>query len=221
MAIIKEIITSSGVTTNYHIVNNVTIDREFNRIDVKISSYIDIEARRSKKSPVVTQYQEIPFEVFTNATVNNKDILISCYDYLHTLPKFKGGEKDLNHIHYEMANVKILSSASPTLVAKGNTKYRFTPQVAEIAVTGDNVNLNYKLRYIRQDNKKTNPITEDVVFKQFSLKGGNALTLAPVEFTTGNYTGDNFIHTFYFIAESSNRGTLASNVAFNVVEVKE
>lgn len=195
-------------------------------------TYTKVKEYADSHQDEVTEYQDLIFKfdpdtekqiLIMNKEKEKTDIMayiLAGIDVEENKEKLKTVILEINKLK-QNENIKILNSVSPTLAVKGNTKYRLTPQVEEIAVSGENVNLNYKLRYIRHDHQKTNPVTEDVVFKQFSLKNGNILTLAPVEFTTGNYVGDNFIHTFYFIADSSNSGTLASNVAFNVSEVKE
>lgn len=228
MAIVKEITTRAGVMTNYHIINTITIDRLYKRIDAQVSSYLDIEARRSKKAPVVSAYYEIPFEVFTNAIVNDKDLLVACYDHLHTLKKFEGGQKELSHIHHEIieankpAETKITVSQeliSQTL--KGNTKYRVTSNAENITATGNNVSIKFNLRYTRHDNSKTTNPQEDKIITSINWRSvGTAPTSFPIEFTTSNYTDENNLHRIYCLNDGVIIGELSEPIEFYLEEIE-
>jgi hypothetical protein len=96
MALIKEMILNSGVTTNYHrivSVNNITNHASI----IELASYTSKEKREEEKTAlenkepmnvfISSKYLPIPY----NQTLN----VDSAYEYLKTLPEFSNSADDL------------------------------------------------------------------------------------------------------------------------------
>ncbi len=96
MALIKEIVLNSGITTNYHrvvSVNNITNHSSI----IEIASYTSKAKREEEKA---AHENNEPMDVFINSQYleiaydKNLDV-DSAYGYLKTLPEFIGYTDDL------------------------------------------------------------------------------------------------------------------------------
>ncbi len=225
MAIIKEITTPSGVTTSYHIINNIVIDRVFNRVDIQVSSYIDIEARRTKKVSVTSTYYEVPFEVYLEAIINNKDILTSLYDYLHKLDVYKDGIKELSHIQGENLRPKeepvepveplepveeiLVLKENSIIELKPNTTYEITNNIDEIIASGVSISIRYNLYYINN--------TNELRLNRIEYHNTNKITApAKIVFTTNNNDSS---HILSLILDGVKYGSLNKDIEYYIKEV--
>lgn len=87
MALKKEIKQPDGVTTNYHRILRITntINRQSS---IAVLSYVDDEARTGEKDGAIAQpYQSA---VTYETTYDPNMTVEAAYDFLKTLPQFKG-----------------------------------------------------------------------------------------------------------------------------------
>lgn len=97
MALIKEIVLSSGIPVNYHrvvSVNNITNHASI----IEVASYTNAEKREEEKAALAnnegmdvfidSDYIETPYDPDLN--------VISAYEYLKTTEKYSGAEDDLD-----------------------------------------------------------------------------------------------------------------------------
>jgi hypothetical protein len=98
MAIQKDIISDSGVTTSYHVLS-IFLDKCANQINARLDSYIDEAARSTGKSPVlIGQPFYVPPEVWQPVYSTGGNVASAIYDYVigltdevHFAYKFAGG----------------------------------------------------------------------------------------------------------------------------------
>lgn len=88
MALLKALITESGVMTKYH---NVTLIKDVTKgvLTAYVNSYVAKETREAGKPPVVDAK---PYVVPQDEWKGKEGIETAAYAYLKTLPEFEGAE---------------------------------------------------------------------------------------------------------------------------------
>lgn len=96
MALIKEIESPEGFSTNYHNIGFWELNKTDGNLRVRICSYLSREKRDEGKRWACFEHVDIPDDIWRPVYAEGGNLAQAVYGYLLTIDKYKGANSDEN-----------------------------------------------------------------------------------------------------------------------------